>query len=218
VVRTLHFDRPHRQFIFTSGGGSGAAYAFSRPEGGPTVFGGTGQPFPDYVPVWVPPPEYVEPVVPAPPPFDTPVLPDVQPERELIEENGVAHDWGHLGRELIGGWLGGGGSRDFDYGGQVGGGAGDPTGAATGMAISAPNGAVVGGLGPESCEGMIWGGGTPPKGFKVVNFCGKGVLRKVRRRRRRRLLTASDKADISYIVATTGKGQLAASLIHRSAQ
>ncbi len=77
---------------------------------------------------------------------------------------------------------------------------------------------VQGGLGPESCEGMVWAGGVPPKGYKVVNFCGKGVLRKVRRRRRRRLLTASDKADISYIVATTGKGQLAASLIHRSAQ
>ncbi len=154
-----------------------------------------------YRPVWRPPPARL------------PTLPPKPKEEPL-----VAHDWGHLGRQLIGGWLGGGQTpaTDFDYGGQVGGGAGDPTGAATGMATSAP--AVTGGLGPESCEGMIWTGGVPPKGYKVVHFCGQGVLRKVRRRRRRRLLTASDKADISYIVATTGKGQLAASLIHRSAQ
>ena len=79
-------------------------------------------------------------------------------------------------------------------------------------------GAIGGGMPEGACDGMIWQGGVPPKGYKVVNFCGQGVLRKVRRRRRRRLLTASDKADISYIVATTGKGQLAASLIHRSAQ
>ncbi len=127
----------------------------------------------------------------------------------------MAHDWGHLGRQVIGGWLG---QPDpgtgFDYGGQVGGAAGAD--GATGMLTEAPGAAVAGGLGPESCEGMIWTGGVPPKGFKVVNFCGKGVLRKVRRRRRRRILTASDKADISYIISTAGKGQLAASLIHKS--
>ncbi len=124
----------------------------------------------------------------------------------------MAHDWGHLGRELISDWLGGGR---------------DPSSPSPmfppyipGDVIAPANGGagpvVTGGLGPESCEGMVWSGGVPPKGFKVVNFCGKGVLRKVRRRRRRRILTASDKADISYIVSTTGKGQLAASLIHKS--
>ncbi len=124
----------------------------------------------------------------------------------------MAHDWGHVFREGLTDWL----SPTPPvyeppnwFGSPQPGPSPDTNGAAP---------TVTGGLGPDSCEGMIWSGGVPPKGFKVVNFCGKGVLRKVRRRRRRRLLTASDKADISYIVATTGKGQLAASLIHRSAQ
>ncbi len=66
-----------------------------------------------------------------------------------------------------------------------------------------------------SCDGMAWTGGTPPKGYKVVNYCGQGVLRKVRRRRRRRLLTCSDKADIAAVVGMVGKGQLASSIISR---
>jgi len=179
-------------------GGSGSAYALN-----PAAVGPFPQRLPDYTPTWVPPP--------------TRDIIDSAPA-PTGEEEIVAHDWGHLGRQLIGGWLGGGGDGggDFDYGGQIGGAAG--ANGQTGMMTEAPGAAVAGGLGPESCEGMIWTGGVPPKGYKVVHFCGKGVLRKVRRRRRRRLLTASDKADISYIVATTGKGQLAASLIHRSAQ
>ncbi len=66
-----------------------------------------------------------------------------------------------------------------------------------------------------SCDGMAWTGGVPPKGYKVVNYCGQGVLRKVRRRRRRRLLTCSDKADIAAVVGMVGKGQLASSIISR---
>jgi len=62
---------------------------------------------------------------------------------------------------------------------------------------------------------MAWSGGTPPKGYKVVNYCGRGVLRKVRRRRRRRLLTASDSRDIATIVGLVGKGQMASALINR---
>lgn len=121
----------------------------------------------------------------------------------------MAHDWGHLIRQAGEAFL--------------------PSGAHVGMAppTSFPSFAdpaevgpvervITGGLGPESCDGMVWSGGVPPKGYKVVNYCGKGVLRKIRRRRRRRILTASDKADIAYIVSTTGKGQLAASLIHKS--
>jgi len=65
------------------------------------------------------------------------------------------------------------------------------------------------------CDGMAWSGGTPPKGYKVVNYCGRGVLRKVRRRRRRRLLTASDSRDIATIVGLVGKGQMASALINR---
>ncbi len=123
----------------------------------------------------------------------------------------MAHDWGHLFRQGAEVLFGGNQAMPPTY-------FADPTEVGPVERVLTDVPVVTGGLGAESCEGMIWSGGTPPKGFKVVNFCGKGVLRKVRRRRRRRLLTASDKADISYIVATTGKGQLAASLIHRSAQ
>ncbi len=65
------------------------------------------------------------------------------------------------------------------------------------------------------CDGMQWSGGTPPKGFKVVNHCGVGVLRRIRRRRRPRIATNSDLADISAIVGIVGKGQLATALISR---
>ncbi len=125
----------------------------------------------------------------------------------------MAHDWGHVFRQATGGVVeslfgGGGASSDFSV-------PNFPTSGAPPVAVSAPP-AIAGGLGPEACEGMLWMGAAPPKGYKVVNWCGKGVLRKVRRRRRRRILTASDKADISYIISTAGKGQLAASLIHKS--
>ncbi len=128
----------------------------------------------------------------------------------------MAHDWGHLFREVTAGIVpglfgGGGASAPFAVPNFPTSATPDPSGAGAVGAV-----AVTGGLGPESCEGMIWTGGTPPAGYKVVNWCGKGVLRKVRRRRRRRILTASDKADISYIISTAGKGQLAASLIHKS--
>jgi len=133
----------------------------------------------------------------------------------------VAHDWGHSFRQgietLLGGFGGGGATGTY--------GTAPPFVDPISLAQDAATPAVVNGgaAGVAAacglpCDGMIWAGGAPPKGYKIVNSCGVGVLRKVRRRRRRRLLTASDKADISYIVATTGKGQLAASLIHRSAQ
>ncbi len=67
----------------------------------------------------------------------------------------------------------------------------------------------------QNCEGMAWTGGVPPKGYKVVNHCGIGVLRKVRRRRRRRMLTASDASDLATIVGIVGKGQMAAQMINR---
>ncbi len=123
----------------------------------------------------------------------------------------MAHDWGHVFRQVAGGIFGE--SIMPDYSGALGLNQAQP---ATQPAVVDPTpSAVTGGLGPESCEGMIWSGGTPPKGFKVVNYCGRGVLRKIRRRRRRRLLTASDKADIAAIVGLVGKGQMASSLITR---
>jgi len=65
-------------------------------------------------------------------------------------------------------------------------------------------------------DGQAWGGQAPPKGYKVVNYCGQAVLRKIRRRRRRRMLSVSDKNDIASIISMAGKGQLAASLINRT--
>lgn len=194
----MHWDRPHEQLIFTSRGGSASAYALNPAQVGPFP-----ELFPDYVPSWVPPP--------------TRDIIDSAPAPDTEESEIVAHDWGHIFRQAAGVLIPqqqppGGGFMGFGQPMSM----ADPS--QVGPVERTVTAAVTGGLGAESCEGMVWAGGTPPKGYKVVNFCGQGVLRKVRRRRRRRLLTASDKADISYIVATTGKGQLAASLIHRSAQ
>ncbi len=121
----------------------------------------------------------------------------------------MAHDWGHIFRQTAEAVF----TPDpFNILGL----ADTPQAPVPVATVPGANVPVAGGLGPQSCEGMVWQGGTPPKGFKVVYWCGQGVLRKVRRRRRRRILTASDKADISYIISTAGKGQLAASLIHKS--
>ncbi len=64
-------------------------------------------------------------------------------------------------------------------------------------------------------DGQVWAGQAPPKGYKVVNYCGQATLRKIRRRRRRRILSASDAADIATIVGLVGKGQMASALINR---
>lgn len=134
---------------------------------------------------------------------------------DIEPEDDVAHTWGHLAREFVGGiasdWLGDPGqtynppASNFLLPGST-------------EAQLATIAATGGGGGMNGCDGMTWAGGAPPKGYKVVrDSCGNGVLRKVRRRRRRRMLTASDKTDIASIVSMVGKGQLAASLINRSA-
>ncbi len=117
----------------------------------------------------------------------------------------MAHDWGHLAREFLGDLVG----------------VSDPTGQANGFVSGGPppGATILDQTGSRStgaaCDGMAWTGGVPPKGYKVVNYCGQGVLRKIRRRRRRRMLTASDAKDIASIVGMVGKGQMAASLIAR---
>ncbi len=125
----------------------------------------------------------------------------------------MAHDWGHLGRQFLGDIVG----QTLGYGGPA--------------ALPAPVAAApsvletLGFVDPpsthshqtaEGCDGMTWAGGTPPKGYKVVNYCGQGVLRKIRRRRRRRILSASDASDIATIVGLVGKGQMASALINRT--
>ncbi len=175
-------------------------------------------------------PELFEPILetrPGLPPDPYPFEPDSEPDREFVdpdtvvgapsdwwptatqeesEEDEMSHDWGHLGRQFLGSLFEGGG--EVTPSGYVGPGltgtVTDPLGVATPAA--AANG---------DCDGMRWSGGTPPKGFKVVNSCGVGVLRKVRRRRRPRLLTASDSRDIATIVGLVGKGQMASALINR---
>jgi len=175
-------------------------------------------------------PELFEPIletrpgeVPDPYPFEPVVEPDdiyIDPEavvgapsdwwptatqEESEEDTEMAHDWGHLAREFLGSVLGDGG----DPAGIINPGTLYPTPAQPGVT----NG-YTGARGAD-CDGMPWSGGVPPKGYKVVNSCGVGVLRKVRRRRRRRLLTASDSRDIATIVGLVGKGQMASSLINR---
>jgi len=158
------------------------------------------------VPVWRPPP-----AMPSERPDPVPPLPSEQPEN-LSEDDDMSHTWGHWFREGITDWIGGRGGTGLTP---------LPIADVPSLPPSSDiggNGAVpvIGGLGPEACEGMIWSGGTPPRGYKVVNWCGRGVLRKVRRRRRKRILTASDSADIATIVGLVGKGQMASALINRT--
>lgn len=126
-----------------------------------------------------------------------------------LEEDKVAHNWGHLAREFIGqvgqqylageGYVAGSGApTTAQYAGAAAAAAGTPT--------PSPSG---------DCDGMSWSGGVPPKGYKVVNSCGVGVLRKVRKRRRPRMLSRSDAQDVATIVGLVGKGQMASALINR---
>lgn len=153
-------------------------------------------------------PELFEPILETRPGHVADSYPQDVSDSVTPEDDEVAHTWGHLARDLIGGWL------------QP-----DPVSI---MPVQpfVPNATVPpqvgivngGGGGGNGCDGMTWAGGAPPKGYKIVrDSCGNGVLRKVRRRRRRRMLTAGDKTDIASIVSMVGKGQLAASLINRSA-
>lgn len=124
----------------------------------------------------------------------------------------MAHDWGHLAREFLGGvgsQLLGQNAASYANDASL-----LPGSTAAQLATIAATGGAGGG-GDGGCDGMVWSGGVPPKGYKVVNSCGVGVLRKVRRRRRKRMLTVSDKNDIASIISMVGKGQLAATLMNR---
>ncbi len=126
---------------------------------------------------------------------------------DLTQEDNVAsHDWGSWFRTGIS-------AVAANY-------FGDDEQAVIGPGSTANQLATAAALSPAAavggaCDGMVWNGGAPPKGYKVVNYCGQGVLRKVRRRRRRRLLTRGDSQDIATIVGLVGKGQMASALINR---
>ena len=149
----------------------------------------------------------------------SPTIPTIPRPATPAPEEGevVAHDWGHLGRELLGGIA----QQAFGtpapaafapfVGGQMGGAVVAPAAGASVMEV------LVGDTMSNACglDGQVWGGQAPPKGYKVVNFCGNPVLRRIRRRRRRRILSASDAQDIATIVGLVGKGQMASALINR---
>jgi len=128
----------------------------------------------------------------------------------------VAHDWGHLGRELLGGVLGQALGAPVAYAPPAFGGPLTPAVGGASVLEVLTGDTTTPAAAQGACDGMVWTGGTPPKGYKVVNYCGQGVLRKIRRRRRRRMLSVSDKNDIASIVSMVGKGQMAAALINRT--
>ena len=125
------------------------------------------------------------------------------------EDEEMSHTWGHVFREAITPLFGGGGGTGtwgtappFTMPGPPPEVPAAAPGVPSEMSICPP-------------DGMIWSGNPPPPGYKVVNYCGKAVLRKIKRRRRRRLLTASGAKDLAAIVGTVGKGQIASSIIAR---
>ncbi len=150
-------------------------------------------------------PELFEPILETRPGRVADSYPQDVSDDETPEDEDVAHTWLHIGQEFIGGLINPQPQlpqfaqpiNQLDYT--------TPTVRPQGAAASV-----------EGCEGMAWSGGTPPKGYKVVNYCGRGVLRKIRRRRRRRMLTASDASDLATIVGIVGKGQMASSMINRT--
>ncbi len=164
-------------------------------------------------------PEYFEPILETrpgrvPDPYPQDILGDPYDETGSAEEDDeVAHTWWHgLGSQIISGVFGQG-----DWGAGVApvtniGFAPGPTVGPSTPANQAATAAAMQG----DCGGMAWSGGVPPKGYKVVNYCGQGVLRKIRRRRRRRMLTASDASDLATIVGIVGKGQMASAMINRT--
>lgn len=147
-------------------------------------------------------PEYFEPILETRPGRTPDPYPQDVSDAEKPEDDEVAHTWSHWGRELIGDWLN---PEPTVYN--------PPDAFAPGTVTAPPGGGGGGAMG--DCDGAVWSGAAPPKGYKVVNHCGVGVLRKIRRRRRPRIATNSDLADISAIVGIVGKGQLATALISR---
>jgi len=86
--------------------------------------------------------------------------------QEESEEDDMAHDWGHIAREFVSGYIGGNGSAPAGY---VGPGPGelvtDPLGIGTGSTSTAGG----------ACDGMRWSGGTPPKRLQSCQLmrCGR---------------------------------------------
>ncbi len=147
--------------------------------------------------------------IPVPAPLPAPTAPatdEGEPE--------MAHDWGHILAQTVGGIA----AQAFAPPPQqiiypsFGPAAGTVAAPAAGASVME----TLIGTTSADCGEIPWDGGTPPKGYKVVNWCGRGVLRKIRRKRRPRILTGSDASDIATIVGLVGKGQMASALINRA--
>lgn len=117
----------------------------------------------------------------------------------IQEDDEVSHDWGHLGRQILGGVASGLGVPGMatpgiagpvvDYSPYQGfqGSAAPPGGGGVGMVN-----------GSASCE---------PCGPRYLTYdCKTGTFKPRRRRRRRRLLTPTDIADLAALAALAGKG------------
>ncbi len=153
-------------------------------------------------------------------PPSPPRVPQPLPPSNLPADEGevVAHDWGHI----LGGIAGSIATSYFQpeqpqlnilpMGPPIAQGFGGPVQRTAADVANIPTPLM------NECglDGQTWGGQAPPKGYKVVNYCGVATLRKIRRRRRRRMLSVSDKNDIASIVSMVGKGQMASALINRT--
>ncbi len=122
-------------------------------------------------------------------------------EFEEDQEENVAHDWGHLGRQFIGGLMGGGNGGGPVY--------------SPAAAMTYTSGATTTPVPLRSTAA-----GCEPCGPRYLTYdCKTGKFSSRKRRRRRRLATPSDLADLAAIVAITGKGsamnQAVAGLVRR---
>ncbi len=137
-----------------------------------------------------------------PPPIRSPVLEPFDPSVVIGEVQGpdtrqqddeenvvMAHDWGHLARELIGGAIGISDPAAVAY---------SPGYASQFTGTTLSPGTAVATPGLAGCE---------PCGPRYLTYdCKTGKFSSRKRRRRRRLITPTDLGDLASIVAITGKG------------
>ncbi len=222
-------------------GGGSSEFNWFWEQATAVIFGGDGIRPGD--PVWIPPPVHVpdtisevpqtweelcaldpelcDPILETrpgrrPDPYPQDVNPDIlgDPYDETVtaaqDDSNVTHTLGHLVRGVVDTLVGtAAAQRTSQYAPTAG-----AAGGTTVVDYTQPTVTVPGGTGVE-CDGMAWTGAAPPKGYKVVNYCGQGVLRKIRRRRRPRMLSRGDAQDVATIVGLVGKGQMASALINR---
>jgi len=174
---STHWDPKPAVPVGSAGGGSGSddvAVVFSPGAGLPGVV--VRSVLPDFENEGQPP------IIFNPAPIILPGQTD--PGREE-QETEMAHTWGHLGRELVGGWLGSG-----------------DTGFSGGQAFVDPTFPIGGDVVPAvgSGGGMSYAGSCPPRKTRTLTIdCATGQEVKRVRRRRRKMLTEGDMAQLFQI-------------------